>query len=192
MIDRHEQWVEKLDGSLLAHRAKPFAWGEHDCALSVCNHVLAMTGVDLAAEFRGKYGSEAEALAIIQKLYPSSPAPATLSAAVEHLAEALTAKHELSELKPLFAQRGDIVLLDTPQGTVLGLVTLDGQHVAVTGPKGLHRLGLRNVRRAWRVGRLSHNAKLGEAPVIPKPTVILKTAPPATPENLTPVKKSSS
>jgi hypothetical protein len=68
MLTRCEHWESKLDQSIEAHNAKPFAWGEHDCALSVCNHVLAMTGIDLA-DFRGKYSSEEAAFHTIQRIW---------------------------------------------------------------------------------------------------------------------------
>ena len=33
MLTRHEQWEAKLHHSIETHKAKPFAWGEHDCTL---------------------------------------------------------------------------------------------------------------------------------------------------------------
>ncbi len=45
-------------------RRETFRWGETDCILSACNHVLAMTGIDPAAPWRGTYHDEAGARAI--------------------------------------------------------------------------------------------------------------------------------
>lgn len=43
-----------------------FIWGQTDCILAVCNHVLAMTGIDPAAPWRGSYSDEAGARAIYE------------------------------------------------------------------------------------------------------------------------------
>ena len=44
-----------------------FVWGETDCLLSMCNHVLTVTGIDPAAPWRGlKYSDEAGARAIFE------------------------------------------------------------------------------------------------------------------------------
>lgn len=40
---------------------KPWAWGEVDCTLFPADWVRAVTGVDPAASFRGKYDSELSA-----------------------------------------------------------------------------------------------------------------------------------
>lgn len=44
----------------------PFAPGAHDCRLFPANWVLAATGRDPAAAFRGRYASEAEGLALAE------------------------------------------------------------------------------------------------------------------------------
>lgn len=45
-------------------RSTPFAWGTADCIVSVCDHVLRVTGIDPAAPWRGSYDDEAGAGAI--------------------------------------------------------------------------------------------------------------------------------
>jgi hypothetical protein len=42
------QYLSDIDG-------KPFVWGNHDCCLFVANYLKMITGVDYAAEYRGKY-----------------------------------------------------------------------------------------------------------------------------------------
>jgi len=159
MLTRHEQWEAKLHHSIETHKAKPFAWGEHDCALSVCNHIQAMTGIDLAAAFRGQYQSEDAALATMGRICQDATT-------LEHVAEQLAAKHGIPEIKPLHAQRGDVVLLDNPSPSTglnrqaLGIVHLNGRHVVVTGPDGLRLLRLTHVRRAWRIGPLTAGAHI--------------------------------
>ena len=92
MLTRHEQWEAKLHHSIETHKAKPFAWGEHDCALSVCNHVQAMTGIDLAAAFRGQYQSEDASLAAMGRICQDA-------ATLEHVVEQLAVQYGIPEIK---------------------------------------------------------------------------------------------
>ena len=55
-------WRQQLDALIASRMAAPFAWGAHDCCLFAADAVLAQTGEDPAAEFRGTYASAAEAL----------------------------------------------------------------------------------------------------------------------------------
>lgn len=43
-----------------------FVWGETDCIMATCNHVLAVTGIDPAAPWRGTYHDEAGARGIYE------------------------------------------------------------------------------------------------------------------------------
>jgi len=177
MLARHEQWEAKLHHSIETHKAKPFAWGEHDCALSVCNHVQAMTGIDLAAAFRGQYQSEDAALAAMWRICRDATT-------LEHVVEQLAAQHGIPEIKPLHAQRGDVVLLDNPSPSTglnrqaLGIVHLNGRHVIVTGPDGLRLLRLAHVRRAWRIGPLSAGAHIEEGDGRPRFAPLTRTPQP--------------
>ncbi len=47
-------------------RRSKFIWGQTDCIMAMCNHVLAVTGKDPAAPWRGTYSDEAGAVAIYQ------------------------------------------------------------------------------------------------------------------------------
>ena len=47
-------------------RRSRFVWGETDCIMATCNHVLAVTGIDPAAPWRGTYHDEAGARAIYE------------------------------------------------------------------------------------------------------------------------------
>ena len=53
---------------------------------------------------------------------------------------------------PLFAQRGDLVLLVHDDGRQsAGVMHLRGTHAATVSAAGAHLLSIRNVKRAWRV-----------------------------------------
>jgi hypothetical protein len=79
-----------------AARTQPFAYGSFDCCLFAADVVLAMTGVDYAASFRG-YDTKTGAYRII----------------AEHGSLAALLTSVLGEpIEPSFAGRGDVVLAD--------------------------------------------------------------------------------
>lgn len=144
-LKRQKHWATRAYHSFLMERAKtPFAWGVHDCALFAADGVLAVTGTDIAADFRGKYSDQAGAFALIKQLTGGT----TVADAAAYCAH----RAGLTEWpKPLFAQRGDLVVFQAPTGEmVAGLVHLSGCIVAV-GEKGLYRFPISKVLRAWKV-----------------------------------------
>jgi hypothetical protein len=144
-MTRHEHWDTQHFHEFLTERAHaPFAWGENDCALFAADAIQSFTGVDIAEDFRGKYTDEASALETIKEI--------TGGETVADAAAWCAAKHELPELaNPLFAQRGDLVILDAPSGhQIAGIVGLNGHAISVYD-KGLFRLPITSVVRAWRV-----------------------------------------
>jgi hypothetical protein len=95
---RYPDWPQRLSETIEAARIRTFTYGAFDCALFAADCVLAITGVDHAASFRG-YDSRIAAYRII----------------AEHgsLAGLLTAL--LGEpIEPAFAGRGDVVLAEIP------------------------------------------------------------------------------
>jgi hypothetical protein len=122
----------------------PFKFGENDCALFVADGIKSITGVDIAADFRGKYDSRASA----RKLVKAITNGATIEDAIEYCA----AKYSLPEWKlPLFAQRGDMVTFNN-EGTLLcGLIHLNGRDIVAPGETGLRRFPITLIERAWHV-----------------------------------------
>lgn len=142
-LKRQKYWATRGYHRFLLSRAKaPFAWGGNDCALFAADGIKAITGVDIADDFRGKYSTEEEALALVKTVCNG----ATVADAAVHCAQ----KHGLVEWpKPLLARRGDLVVFAAPTGSlVAGLVHLSGQLVAV-GEKGLFLFPISKVLRAW-------------------------------------------
>jgi hypothetical protein len=139
---RHKLWATRYHHFLVSRARMKFAWGQHDCALFAADGVLALTGVDIAAEFRGKYPDETGALAAIKTIAGG----ATIADAAAWCA----AKHGFAELAhPKMAQRGDLVVFQgATGGNVAGLVHLSGQLVAA-GEDGLYRFPISKVLRAW-------------------------------------------
>lgn len=147
-LKRHKHWETRAFHHFLLARAKtPFAWGVNDCALFAADGIRAITGVDIADDFRGKYASEEDALALMKTVLGAegSAAP-TVAEAAAYCAK----KHGMAEwLQPLRARRGDLVVFQAPTGSlVAGLVHLCGQIVAV-GEKGLFLFPISKALRAW-------------------------------------------
>lgn len=90
---RLHDWPSRLSRTIEASFDKPFVYGEHDCGLFCADCIEAVTGVDPAAGWRGRYGNEIEAFKVMK---------------VRSLAGVLD---RLFEPVPLaFAQRGDVCI----------------------------------------------------------------------------------
>ncbi len=146
-LTRSKHWATRAYNDFLTETANtPFEWGKHDCALFAANGIQAMTGTDVADDFRGKYSTEKEAFALIETV--TGVRGGTVADAAAHCAN----KHEMAELKnPLMAQRGDLVVLEDSGRLIAGLVHLNGRDIAVAGETKLKKLPIADVKRAWHV-----------------------------------------
>jgi len=144
-LKRAQHWATRAYHQfLLARRHTPFAWGSNDCALFAADGIQAITGTDIAADFRGKYSDEAGAMAAIKSIANGS----TIADAAAWCA----GKHGLTEcIHPLMAQRGDLVIVQAAQGLMSGLVDLNGRHVLIPGQRGVVRLSISLITRSWHV-----------------------------------------
>jgi hypothetical protein len=142
VLTRKDSWQLLLHQYLCACREKPFRYGAMDCCLFVCDAIEAMTGVDVAAPLRGQYSSRKQAFRAIEK-YAGHPS-------VQAVTERVTRDHEMPEVTPLLAQRGDVVLLERSYDFSLALVGLDGAILAAAAV-GFEHAPLSLATRAWRV-----------------------------------------
>jgi hypothetical protein len=144
-MQRNHSWPEDLHMFIEARKSEPFSWGINDCCTFTADAILAMTGVDTAAEYRGKtYTTEAAAFAELHAI--------CAGATVEDAAVYAANKYGMTALPSvLFAQRGDLVLLSGPDGLALGIVYLNGKEALFVAPDGLHRIPVKTCTRAWRV-----------------------------------------
>ncbi len=147
MLKRLEHWdTDLLHQFLLERRKTPFKWGEHDCCLFAADAIQAITGVDIASDFRGRYSDQASAIDAIKSV--------TGGTTVEDAALYCATKAGLPELPhPNFAHRGDLVLLNDAGQLIAGVIGLNSKPLSV-GDKGMKALPLSSVKRAWRVGPL--------------------------------------
>lgn len=128
-MKRLATWEPALVAYLEACEARPFAWGRHDCALFAAGAVLAMTGEDPAARYRGRYRSAAGSLRALRRFGAGS-----LEAELDTL---------FARKAPALAMRGDLALVDGSVGVVVG------GHALFVGEEGAAEGLVRHPRAAW-------------------------------------------
>lgn len=136
-IVRKDDWYSSLSTYIDGAFRRPFAYGEFDCTLFAAGAVEAMTGVNLYADFLGRYRTLRGGLLQLKKLGFDNQ--------VDYVASLFT------EVHPSMAQVGDIAIIDTDIGHGLGMV--QGSRIYVTRPGALG-LGLVDLLRASRAFRV--------------------------------------
>lgn len=135
MIRRLNSWHINLMQYLGQAARRPFAPGVHDCALFAAGAVEAMTGVDIAAEFRGRYHTVKGGQRRLRRAGYADQV-------------AMAAAH-FEEIPVAFASPGDIAVLQTPEGLALGIV--QGAAVYAVASNGLGAHDLLKAIRAFKV-----------------------------------------
>lgn len=134
---RLPDWDGRLMRLLRERAAGAFAWGVRDCATLAADAVVAVTGRDPLAALRGRWSTARAAARVMRQVGGlerrccelfGSPGPAA------------------------WAQRGDVVLVDTDRGPAVGVVAAAGL-IAAQGRDGIVWLPLAAARAAWPVGR---------------------------------------
>ena len=139
-MDRYQDWSVRLNKFITDHHTQGFEYGKHDCCLYVCDAVLAMTGVDMAEDFRG-YDEKS-----FEKLLKDNKG-------VGGIAIQMAKKLNLHKIPVSFAQRGDVVYLkDSEEQSVLGIVSMNGRDVYVATNIGVTEYPLVHCNHAWRIG----------------------------------------
>lgn len=131
---RVHNWPIKLALAISEARTKEFKYGDFDCMLFAADIVKAMTGVDYAERFRGRYDSEKGAYEIIEEY--GTPV------------DLLTAVIGSPPIHPAQAMRGDVVLAELPLPTA-GVCM--GVACAFPTAKGLRFLPRSVITHAWRI-----------------------------------------
>ena len=132
---RVPHWEQVLAKALSQARARPFIWGQHDCATWAFDLHRDLTGgADHAALWRGRYSTPIGCGRVLRKL------------GWKTLEEGGRALLGAPLADPRLAQRGDLVLGGDPEA--FGVVT--GGKAAFVAPEGLVRVPLATCRLAWR------------------------------------------
>ena len=130
---RFPDWQSRFDAFLRESRDKQFAWGSWDCCLWVGGALQSMTGVDLAAPFRGRYSSRVEGRKLLHEAGG---------------VEAIFFSAGMPEIPVTHARRGDVVMF---RKTLIGIVALNGMDALVIGEKGLTTTPKDTAIKAWHV-----------------------------------------
>lgn len=136
---RLHDWRARFAAEIDRLKHTPFAWGAHDCGPGLAgNLVLAITGVDCAAQWRGAYASPSEGLSVMR------------DAGFENLGDMVAAM--LPEIHPSEARIGDVAAIEvsSPFGYALGVV--NGERIFVLREDGMGTVDLLDAKRAFRVG----------------------------------------
>jgi hypothetical protein len=135
LIRRTHDWRGRLTAWLSTKARAPFAYGEHDCALFAAGAIEAMTGVDPAAEWRGRYSTWRGGLRVLR------------AAGINDQVAAVAAL--LTEIPPSFAAAGDIAVVAGEGGPALGVV--QGEWIYVLRPEGLALVPFESASRAFEI-----------------------------------------
>ena len=136
MGPRLADWSARLSDYVTRCANTPYALGHHDCALFAAGAVEAVTGVDPAAQWRGRYSTKAGGLRALARAGYADHIVATAGI--------------LPEIAPAFAAVGDIACVADPDTgqPVLGLV--QGEMIYVLREDGLGLLPRGAMTRAFR------------------------------------------
>lgn len=108
-------WHVLLHDAVHARRFAKFEWGKFDCTMLACDLMEAEIGIDPGAWFRGKYDNRVKALAALRRFLRlkkgEMPQPDLLPLVAEKIAKQLDAP----EVGINYAQRGDCLLIATPE-----------------------------------------------------------------------------
>ncbi|MBS4049068.1 MAG: hypothetical protein KG075_22175 [Alphaproteobacteria bacterium] len=140
-LKRFDNWPALQASFIEQRRSIPIIWGQNDCVLFSLDQVAAITGLDAAADIRGKYNSAMGAARRMKALYGSPD----LSVAATKFA----ARWGGIEIPTAVCGRGDLVLHRSPEGPALGVCV--GRQFVSPGENGLVWLPMKLALRGWRV-----------------------------------------
>lgn len=132
---RRGDWEQALSDYIVSVEGRAYAYGQHDCMLHAASAVLAMTGVDPAADVRGTYSDKEGAARVLRESYGGT---------IEK-----TMDRHLPRIPIGHARRGDLVLHENSIGVVTGKMAC---FVGQEGDReGLVRIPRGQWEKAWAV-----------------------------------------
>ena len=139
---RRPDWQQRFAAVVKEYQRAAFAWGEHDCCLFACDCIHALTGVDPADGYRGTYSTQLQAYKFIREFSGGD---------VGDVARIMTGRLGFIEVKPVFAQRGDIGLMNLPDlGDTLGVCL--GSQFAFMSTAPMSYFDRSAIGLAWSIG----------------------------------------
>ena len=135
-LSRLRSWRARLGRYLAVEAGRPFAWGESDCVLFAAGAVEAMTGVDPAAPWRGRYRTERGAWRVLRR-----------AGFRDHLEAAAAV---LPQIPAGAAREGDLAVVGEGREATIGIIVRD--HVVCRADTGVRLVSRRQASRAFRCG----------------------------------------
>jgi len=136
---RLDDWRARLAAEMDRQRRDAFAWGRHDCAIGFAAGIVeALTGVDLAQDYRGRYRTQAGAL---------RPLRDSGAAGLGDFAATM-----LPEIHPSRARVGDLGIIAAPGVIGEAFCMFDASGIAVMTEVGHGRRPREDAIRAFMVG----------------------------------------
>jgi hypothetical protein len=139
-VTRCNNWPAALALFVEEKRGQPFAWGENDCALFVCDWLTILTGTDPASKlgFRGRYHT---ALGAVRVMQPHG--------GVSGIARSWCSAQNWLECRAIAAGRGDVILAIENGRESLGVCL--GSRSVFAGAAGAEFRSTSTCVTAWRV-----------------------------------------
>lgn len=138
---RVAHWETRLSDWAVQAAHRPFSWKDQaDCCLTACDAIRAITGVDPAAWFRGKYKTRTGAYGCLKRF---------AGGGLVETVEKITQENNWPEIPVLTARRGDVGIIPTDDGEALAICL--GARWAAQGADGLVYVPLKTGLRAWRI-----------------------------------------
>ncbi len=135
-LSKRSDWRNRLNAYVEAQRRGGFAFGARDCALFVAGAVEAMTGIDYAAEYRGRYNTLQGGLHRVRA-----------SGYLDHIDMVASLFKEIPRMQ---AKVGDIAVIDGEDGG-LALGVVGGSRIFVRHKAGLSTVDLTVIKRAFEI-----------------------------------------
>jgi hypothetical protein len=123
-MTRDPAWPNLLVDFIEERRDRPFSWGSNDCCLFASDWIRLCTGIDPAADLRGRYHSALSAARVMRS-----------HGGVAGIVESIGGRLGLEPVTHARAQRGDLVMQDNGLGNCLGIVL--GPIAAFVADRGL-------------------------------------------------------
>lgn len=134
-MTRFPDWQGRLSWFFTQNRNRPFEYGTWDCCLFAADAIKAMTGTDIAAEFRGRYANRTEAYALI--------------GSVGSVAPKVAKQYGMPQVPISYARRGDMALIERARDYSLGIISLNGKEIAILRARGIVTIPLSLGFIAW-------------------------------------------
>jgi hypothetical protein len=139
-------WQARLDAYIAAASNRPFSYDHRlglDCCTFTFSAIAAQTGRQIGEQFRGRYTTLDESLALM-KAYCGRPS-------LPHAIKKLMGEAGYVPVDALHAQRGDALISPNGGGYFLGVLDLNGMDIRSVGEFGVRRVPISVRCRAWRI-----------------------------------------